>query len=1441
MKSSTMKKWKKGICAAMALCMAVGTWQSPWGGGQESVAYAAEDAAVSVTSPEGSAQAGFWLDEAGVPMYKIRYNGKEVVEDSAMGFQVRIQGEEKVYKDGFALLGIEESEPVDTIWENPFGDRKTVPDRYQETRIKLQAEDGFRFDILCRAYEEGVAFRYVFPRDEELSQFQILQELTYFNLDNEATAYVHKGRNQTEVTKIPVPQLQAESAGYFRPMTVIGDGYAMAITEANQVDYTRVHFTVEDRSEPGTLRTVFNGYTDNVDLNEENRVDQVTVDVSQAEFATSWRTFVLGEREGDLVERHYLVQNLNPECALEDTSWITPGMAVRAGLTTQKAKMAIDFAVEHHMTYVHFDAGWYGPEGNMSSDPWKCIDGFDLDEISEYADQFGIRLVLYINYRHLENEYQNGRLDDLFAMYKEAWGIDGIKFGFVPVGSQSSTKMVYEWVKIAADHQMIVDIHDEMLTTGYDRTYPNLLTYEAIHGDEENPTPKDDLGYLFTRMVAGQADHTWCFNRNDRNTTKAFRIAGSLVYFSPLIYPYWYDDGSLGSINDPATGMWDRMPTTWDESHMLDAKIEEHASVARRNGEDWYIAAISAADWQMGIPLDMLEKDVAYKAEIYTNSEADSSKVSIFTYLVDSADTLRQAMRSNSGYAARITKAAPEEIQELPRYSQVMQVAMELTERIEELPEVTAENLIEVEASAKDIREAYQQLQEAQKLGVSNIQKLERAEANIYRLRNCPVKTIYVNGEELEEFTPEQTEYEITLLGGAEVPYITCEPYEESRIVEIRQAQEIPGSALVTVKNDFTEKTYQLSFGIPSEAAEIYASDYTDYTLDGRKEYKVDTDRGGGALTLYNGQGETETFEKGVGTHANTNIFYRTEGKGVTRFQAVCGVSANNGKTDNKVRFKVYKDQRTEENLLFDSGSMTQKSPYQVIDVDVTGASMVILEANDGGDGISNDHANWCDAKFILGEVFTTPIDRMIEAAEAVLGQIQDEPSEAVLEAAIHAAEQAKTPESGELTYEEVYRAAIQLRDTLLEVKSDWAGDLKGLIEEGKEKQETDYTEASYQAMLKALTQAQLFVDDVQADLAELQTAARNLKSAIENLEEVPPADEPLYELREWIDFMEGLSGEAYTSESWALLQAAIEAAKEVEANGDATQAEMDQAVADMVKAFGALEYGVQKQHLEAAVKAAEDILALEQEYDGESLGALKGLMDEAKEMLANAAATQDEVNQMVSSLIDAIVQVAPNEELASLGSLLGAVEKLDGDKYTSDSWAKLQAAKEEAKAVQADPDRTEGALADAYLKLSEAIRGLVMRGNKEALDAVIEKAEQVLAEASKYSQSSISSLADVLEAAKGVYDDKDAVQAEVNKAVEELTKVLAQARLKGDVDNDGQISTSDATALLRCHAELDTLDGEALEGADVNGDGASDTKDAVLILQYVSEKITEF
>lgn len=330
-------------------------------------------------------------------------------------------------------------------------------------------------------------------------------------------------------------------------------------------------------------------------------------------------------------------------------------------------------------------------------------------------------------------------------------------------------------------------------------------------------------------------------------------------------------------------------------------------------------------------------------------------------------------------------------------------------------------------------------------------------------------------------------------------------------------------------------------------------------------------------------------------------------------------------------------------------------------------------------------------------------------------------------------------------------------------------------------------------------------------------------------------------ELREWIAFAESLSAEEYTSESWAIFEEALQAARLVDADANASKAEIDQAITNLIAAFGGLEYGVQKQHLQEAIKAAESILDLEQDYDEESLAALKALIEDAKEMLTDVTATQDAVNEMVGNLIDAIVQVAPDKELAALESLIEAVESLDGSKYTSDSWAVLEEAVAAAKDVLADPDRAEGALSEAYLNLAEAIRSLVMKGNKAALTAVIEKAEEILANSSSYTESTISGLTAALDAAKSVYENENASQPEVNKAVEDLTAVLAQARLKGDLNQDGAVTTKDSTALLRYAAELDVLEEGALEGADVNGDGIADTRDAVLILQYASEKKTTF
>ncbi len=334
---------------------------------------------------------------------------------------------------------------------------------------------------------------------------------------------------------------------------------------------------------------------------------------------------------------------------------------------------------------------------------------------------------------------------------------------------------------------------------------------------------------------------------------------------------------------------------------------------------------------------------------------------------------------------------------------------------------------------------------------------------------------------------------------------------------------------------------------------------------------------------------------------------------------------------------------------------------------------------------------------------------------------------------------------------------------------------------------------------------------------------------------------ESIVDLGSWIAFMEALNKDEYTFESWATLQAAIDAAKAVQADENATRTQMDQAVADLIAAFGGLEYGVQKTHLQIAVDAAQDLINASQDYEGDSIETLQKVLEDAKAILADTKATQEAVNEITASLIDAIVQVAKEADLVSLESLIAAVESLDEDKYTSESWAALMTATEEAMAVLDDSNRADGALADAYANLADAIRGLQMKGNKTALDAVINKAKTILENASQYVASSISGLNAALEAAQTVYDNENAVQFEVNTATESLTKELVKARLLGDVNHDGKVTTSDSVTLLRYHAELDALDAHQLEGADVNGDGIADTKDVVLILQYASEKIKAF
>ena len=233
--------------------------------------------------------------------------------------------------------------------------------------------------------------------------------------------------------------------------------------------------------------------------------------------------------------------------------------------------------------------------------------------------------------------------------------------------------------------------------------------------------------------------------------------------------------------------------------------------------------------------------------------------------------------------------------------------------------------------------------------------------------------------------------------------------------------------------------------------------------------------------------------------------------------------------------------------------------------------------------------------------------------------------------------------------------------------------------------------------------------------------------------------------------------------------------------------------------------------------------------------------MEAGKTVLANPDATQEEADAAMNAILDELFQLAKKADVTSLESLTLAAKELSEGNFTSDSLLNLREAIHQAEVVLADQNREQDDIANAYQNLADAIRKLERKGNKAALEAMLAKAGEVLEHAEIYVPSTIQGLAEAVAKARAVYEDEDATQSEVSASVRELTRKLADARLLGDVDGDGNISTGDTAAVLKASAEMISLSGTEKASADVNGDGSADTKDAVLILQYASEKTDAF
>ncbi len=606
---------------------------------------------IRLNSPDASY--AFHLEAKDSLFYQLSWKGYSVIEKSALGF---------LLCDGTVLFDAVEVDHVEKLsknvdWKPVYGERNVYPDQYNEVKVEFSSQtfDG-SLALRIRAYNQGVAFRYEIHSDRALL---LKQELTEFAYPEDPELWVSE-RAQSEIRKLRLSELSFIAE---RPLLAqLSDTVFTAIGEAALIDFARMKF-VKQQSKPHTLASAL----------DKGESGQYPITINPHGYATPWRFIMAGNSPAQILQNNFLLLNLNEENRLGSTSFIKPGKVIReVTLTTQGGIACVDFAVKHNLQFVEFDAGWYGNEYEDASDartvtvdPGRSPGPLDLPYIIEYAREHGVGIILYLNRRALEKQ-----LEEVLPLLK-SWGVAGVKYGFVQVGPQAWTQWLHQAVRLAGEHELMVDIHDEYRPSGYSRTFPNLMTQEGIRGDEESPSNDMVINTIFTRMIAGAGDHTNCYFA-DRVARKmgshASQMAKAICIYSPWQFLYWYDrpqgspgkkggaGGAEGAIPEIADlQFFADIPTVWDHTKVIDGYPGLYAVVARKKGDNWYVGALAGTEsYQLSLVLDFLDKETTYKATIYYDDPMlnSSTKVAIRELELSSDSLLQENILKQNGLAA---------------------------------------------------------------------------------------------------------------------------------------------------------------------------------------------------------------------------------------------------------------------------------------------------------------------------------------------------------------------------------------------------------------------------------------------------------------------------------------------------------------------------------------------------------------------------------------------------------------------------------------------------------------------------------------------------------------------------------------------------------------------------------------------------------------------
>lgn len=628
------------------------------------------------TSPDGRIKVSVQT-EGGQLSYSISQDSESLIVPSKLGFEL-MGG--NILGDNTEILSVTHSSHKET-WETVWGESRLIEDNHNSMIVHTA-----HLDVEFRVFNDGVGFRYIFPDD--LGEFRIREELTEYRF----------ARADHKIWWMPRSEPYYEAYGKhtafdeidcaYTPVTITGaDGRFYSIHEAALLDFAKVNLVGSDAS---TLKTSLTKWSDGTGV--------YVTDTR----TTPWRTIIITDRAGGLIESH-LMLNLNEPCKIEDTSWCKPGKYIgiwwelhkymrtwyygpQHGATTERTKEYIDFAAAHNIQAVLVEGWNKGWDGNWMKNSTgfsftEAYPDYDFDEVMKYAASKGVQMIIH-NETAANTEHYFSQIDSAYALYQK-YGMHYIKTGNVNLlmdgkeehDGQYGVNRLHEVVEKAAQYQINVDEHEPCIPTGLCRTWPNLMTGEAIRGQEHDAwevdggnKPEHQTVCPFIRGLAGPMDYTFgTFDFSNPNTptsrvktTISKQLAQYVVIYSPLqmasdLYEAYEGVKAFDFISD--------VPTDWEQTKVLDAVIGDYVVTARqeRGGSDWYLGAITDENARtLDVPLSFLGKG-KWMAQIYEDTPQTSYETSPETYQyreaeVSAKEVLSLKLATSGGCAIRFIK-----------------------------------------------------------------------------------------------------------------------------------------------------------------------------------------------------------------------------------------------------------------------------------------------------------------------------------------------------------------------------------------------------------------------------------------------------------------------------------------------------------------------------------------------------------------------------------------------------------------------------------------------------------------------------------------------------------------------------------------------------------------------------------------------------------------